>query len=140
MEFTYPVHIHGPEPNEWVAEFPDFPEALTSGESPNDTLLNAIDCLEEAVAARIDDNEEIPEPSEIGPATFSVTLGGQMTLKASLYHAMREAGISKTDLARRLEVNEKEVRRMLDPHHGTKLPSLEQALEYLGKKIVLRVA
>jgi len=32
------------------------------------------------------------------------------------------------ELARRLNIDVREVRRMLNPHHGTKLPSMEQAL------------
>jgi antitoxin HicB len=38
-----------------------------------------------------------------------------MAAKAALYLAMREAGISNVQLARKLGCDEKEVRRMLDP-------------------------
>ncbi|MBI5438447.1 MAG: hypothetical protein HY936_05810 [Nitrosomonadales bacterium] len=48
-----------------------------------------------------------------------------------LYDAMREAGISKSELAHRLGVDEKEVRRMLDAGHGTKLPRIAEAVEAL---------
>ena len=37
--------------------------------------------------------------------------------KAALYVAMRKAGISKMQRAKQLVVDEKEVRRMLDPHY-----------------------
>ena len=42
-------------------------------------------------------------------------------------------------LAARLECDEKEVRRMLDPRHPTKLPRIEQALVALGKRLVVSV-
>ena len=57
--------------------------------------------------------------------------------KAALYTAMREAGISKIQLARRLGVDEKEVRRLLDPHYGSKLPRIAEAISLLGKKLVI---
>ncbi|MCR4297681.1 MAG: hypothetical protein NUV75_02840 [Gallionella sp.] len=48
------------------------------------------------------------------------------------YDAMCEAGISKMELARKLGIDEKEVRRMLDAGHGTKLPRIAEAVEALG--------
>jgi len=38
--------------------------------------------------------------------------------KAALYVAMQDAGITKVQLAKRLGVDAKEVRRLLDPHYG----------------------
>ena len=42
-------------------------------------------------------------------------------------------------LLRRLGKDEKEVRRILDPRHATKLASLTQALRVLGKRLVVGV-
>ena len=53
---------------------------------------------------------------------------------------MREQGVSKSELARRLGVNEKDARRMLDPRHTTKVPALQHALHILGKRAELRVS
>jgi antitoxin HicB len=53
---------------------------------------------------------------------------------------MRERGITRVELARRLRIDEKEARRMLDPHHATKAERLEQALAVLGRHAELRVA
>ena len=50
---------------------------------------------------------------------------------------MREAGISKTQLAKRLGVDEKEVRRLLDPRYGSKLPRIAQAISALGRRLVV---
>ena len=60
-----------------------------------------------------------------------------MSAKAALYLALREAGIGKSELARRIGCDVREVRRMLDPHHPTKLPRIEAALEALGKRLVV---
>ena len=56
-----------------------------------------------------------------------------------MYVSAREAGVSKTELGRRLAVDEREARRILDPRYGTKLPTLERALHALGKRVELRV-
>ena len=58
------------------------------------------------------------------------------SLKAALYMAMREDNISKSELARRLSIDEKEVRRMLDPRHPSKTPGMERALSCLGRSVV----
>jgi len=55
-------------------------------------------------------------------------------LKAGVYIAMREQNVSKSELARRMHVDEKEARRMLDPSHPTKIPTLERALAALGRR------
>ncbi len=60
-----------------------------------------------------------------------------MSAKAALYIAVREEGISKSELARRLGVDEKEVRRMISPRHKTKLPRIEQALGLLGRRLIV---
>lgn len=59
-----------------------------------------------------------------------------MPLKTVLKHhlriALRQAGISNVALANMLQVNEKEVRRMTDLDHNTKLERLQNALLVLG--------
>jgi len=64
----------------------------------------------------------------------------RILLRAAVYLAVRKPGVSKSELARRLGVNEKEARRMLDPRHSTKVPALEHALHGLGKRVELRVS
>ncbi|MGE5153321.1 MAG: type II toxin-antitoxin system HicB family antitoxin, partial [Bdellovibrio bacteriovorus] len=60
-------------------------------------------------------------------------------LKAALYLAVRDAGIGTSELARRLEVDEKEARRLLDPRHGSKAAALERALLAVGRRLALEV-
>ena len=44
---------------------------------------------------------------------------------------------SLRNLAKRLGVDEKEVRRLLDPHYGSKLPHIAQAISVLGRRLVI---
>ncbi|MEO3706644.1 hypothetical protein [Trichormus azollae] len=52
---------------------------------------------------------------------------------------MREKGITKVQLASTLNIHEKEVRPIPDPHHTTKLSTLERMLVILGKGIELQI-
>jgi len=117
----------------------DFPEAITQGDALADCLAEAADCLEEAVAARIKRGAEIPEPSAPLGGEQLVAVSLSMSLKAALYLAMKEDGISKSELARRMGSDEKDVRRMLDPRHPTKAPAIERALALLGRRVVVGI-
>ena len=68
-----------------------------------------------------------------------VPVPAQTAAKAALYLALREAGLSKRQLAARLGCDEKEVRRLLDPRHPSKLPRLQAALVALGKRLTVRL-
>src|SRR6266702_5012355 len=117
----------------------DFPEAITQGETLTDCLAEAADCLEEAIASRIKRGADIPDPSELRDGEELVAVPLAMSLKAALYEAMKDEGISKSELARRMGIDEKDVRRMLDPRHPTKAPALERALGLLGRRVVIEI-
>jgi len=50
---------------------------------------------------------------------------------------MRDERITKTELAKRLQANEKSVRRMFEPHCKVKIQGMSKALEALGKRLVI---
>ena len=81
---------------------PDIPELTTFGVDREDALLRAADALEEALAARMAARSDVPVPTE-RPGLERVPLSAQTRLKAALYRAMRESGVSKAELARRLD-------------------------------------
>ena len=137
--FSFPARFNPDDDGGFVVTFRDLPEAITQGDTEQQASIEAADCLEEAIAARIDEQLNIPIPSSAQINEHIVILPIQTALKATLYLAMKEAAITKVQLARALEVNEKEVRRILDPRHGTKLSTIERALAALGKKIELQI-
>ena len=134
FQFTYPAKIKKDEAGFFLVTFPDIPFAATDGKTMAEALEEARDCLEEAIAVSIADNLEFPFPSSIGRGQ-AIPLTARMSAKAALYIAVRETGISKSELARRLGVDEKEIRRMLSPRHQTKLPRIERALSVLGYQL-----
>lgn len=140
MRFIYPVDVEQDEDGRFVVSFPDIEEALTDGATLMEALEESQDALDEALAGRINHGEPIPEPSKPKKGASCVTPSAQMAAKAALYIATQELGITKkVELARRLEIDEKEARRLLDPHHKTKLPRIEAAIAALGKHLVMEL-
>jgi len=138
--FLYPAKFeHGDRSGVVVITFRDIPEAITQGKQVEDALWQAADCLEEAIAGRIADGREIPKASRAASGERLIPVPAPMAAKAALYLAMKEAAIANIELARRLGCDEKEVRRMLDPRHPTKLPRIQEALDVLGKRLVVSV-
>ncbi len=124
----------------FVVSFRDVPEAITQADSLPECLEVAAGALQAAIEGRIMDGLGIPTASRAKRGERLVAVPIQTALKAALYIAMRERGITRAELARRLRIDEKEARRMLDPHHSTKAERLEQALAVLGRHAELRVA
>lgn len=138
QHFVYPASLIPDEyDGGFVVTFVDLPEAITQGGDTADALREGADCLEEAIAGRIRRHDCIPEPSPVGRSSYAIPLSAQMAAKAALYLALSQAGITQVELAARLQCDEKEVRRLLDPRHASKLPRLESALAVLGQRLVV---
>jgi antitoxin HicB len=60
-------------------------------------------------------------------------------LKIAVVEAWLESGLTKSDFARALGVDEKEARRILDPDAATKANRLEDALTVLGRTLHIAV-
>jgi antitoxin HicB len=137
--FTFPVTLLPEAKRAITVRFRDLPEAITSGASRSEAILQASDCLEEAIAGRITDGLEIPRPSRPRRGEEVVTLSAALAAKAALYVAIKEARLPNTQAAKRLGVDEKEIRRMLDPRHATQLGRIQRALALLGQRLVVTV-
>ena len=138
MKFVYAALLEHLD-EEVVVSFRDLPECLTSGEDEADALEEAQDALEEAIASRIDDREAIPVPSEALPGEHLIVVPADMAAKAALAVAFRESGLTRLAFAQRLGKDEKSVRRMLDPRHGTSATRINKVLRCLGKELVVEV-
>ena len=68
-----------------------------------------------------------------------VAVEPEVAAKIAVLEAFKSSGISKSELGRRLRKDEKEVRRILDPRHGTKLATLTEVLRELGQQLVIGV-
>jgi antitoxin HicB len=135
--FQYPVRLEPSKEGGYVVTCRDLPQLITQGDDERDALEQAADAMDEVFAAYMIEGIDFPEPSKAHRREHLVAPPAETMAKAALYVAMRQAGISKTQLARRLGVDEKEVRRLLDPHYGSKLPRIAQAINLLGHRLVI---
>ena len=139
MKFVYPARLLNNADDEVIVSFRDLPWCHTSGADNAEALAEAEDALEEAIAGCINHNEAIPLPSEPFPGEYLVPVPAEMAAKAALALAFRASGLTRVALARRLGVDDKVVRRMLDPRHRTSVNRLNDALRILGSEAVLEV-
>ena len=58
--------------------------------------------------------------------------------KLALYEAMRAQGITRTELAHWLGLQENGVRRLLDLDHRSHIDQIDRALAALGKRLEVR--
>jgi len=125
--FVYPAYLSPEKRGGFTVQFPDLPEAITSGKNHADALLQAADCLEEAIAGRIVDGLDVPAP----------TVKRRNHVQVALPAPMAAPGFTNSELGRKLGLDEKEIRRMLDPRHATRLSRIQMALDFLGKRLVV---
>jgi len=67
----------------FIISFRDIPEAITEAETLDDCFIEAADCLEEAIAGRIDDGPNIPKPSKPVRSEYLITVPAHTTVKAA---------------------------------------------------------
>jgi antitoxin HicB len=72
---------------------PALPEVTTFGKDEVDALRRAVGAIEEALAARMADGDDIPEGHQRRPNL--VRLPALTVLKAELYRQLRETGITR---------------------------------------------
>jgi predicted RNase H-like HicB family nuclease len=101
------VYVHGEidvrQGRLWIRhDVPRLARAITQGETREEVFAEAADCLEEAIATRIDDGRDIPSPSAPKRGELTVSVPPSMALKAAVYLPVREAGIGNSEFMRRI--------------------------------------
>ena len=134
MMLAYPMRLEPDDNDTLLAISPDFPGLTTFGDDREDALARAVDALDEAIAARIHDSEDIPTPSQ---GADCVALPALITAKAMLYQGMREQGVGKAELARRLGWTLTQVDRAVDINHRSRLDDMDAALRAVGCRLTV---
>ena len=133
---AYPIELQD-DGGAVLATTPDFPELTTFGEDRDEAVARAVDALEEAIAARIHDRKDIPTPSQ--GETYAV-LPTLTSIKVMLYQGMRDQGVGKAELARRLGWHLPQVDRVLDVQHRSRLDQMDAALGAIGRRLHVTAA
>jgi antitoxin HicB len=135
---AYPAHLDAEEDGGYVVTFPDFGGGVTQGDNREEALAQAADLLETMVANYMAEGWDLPDSSPARGRPL-VRLAPLVAAKAEVFRAMRQAGIDKAELARRLGLAAKDVDRLFSIHHKTRLDQIEAALAELGRRLVVSV-
>ena len=87
---AYPIMLEDDDGSVLVTS-PDFPELTTFGEDRDEAVARAADALEEAIAARIHDGNDIPQPS---PGNVFASLPTLTVVKVRRYQAPTQPAIT----------------------------------------------
>lgn len=144
MRYVYPCCIARDDEEQRVSGreaytvvFPDVYGANTGGWSWKEAVERAKDCLAVALGMYVKAGEDIPVPSSLKEGQVLISVAPILAAKLALYKAMREQGVSINVLADRLGLQEKEVRRLLEPGHQSPLKVVERALEVMGRSLMV---
>ena len=137
--FTYAAQFEQGDKHGIVVSFPDVPEAITQGDDMADARTQAEEALGLALLTYPERRLPLPKARAKGKGLTLVAVAPGVAAKLAVLEAFAAAGIPKSELARRMGKDEKEIRRILDPKHPTKLPAMVEALRALGKRLVISV-
>lgn len=98
-----------------VVTFPDVPEVVTQGRSEADARAMAEEALGLGLLSYLMRGKPLPKPRAKGRTLVDVAVAPDVAAKLAVLESFAAAGISKSELARRIGKDEKEVRRILDP-------------------------
>ncbi len=135
--FEYAVRLQAAPEGGFVVTCRDLPPLITQGDDRDDALAQAADAMDEVFAIYMDEGIAFAPPTKARRGEVMVSPPAETVAKAALHTAMQAAQVSKVQLAQRMGVDEKEVRRLLDPHHGSKLPRIAEAVQALGQRLVI---
>jgi antitoxin HicB len=137
---NYPLTFKHYPSGQVGAFFPDVPEAITVGASEAEAIVMAHDALVVALSGYIDEGRAIPVPGKIKRGQPAIAVPPRAAIKLAIHAAMREQGLTQAQLGERLGVDGRQVRRILDLDHESKLSQLESALEAVGLRVTVSVS
>ena len=139
MLYAYPCELAADEDGGLAVTFPDVPEAITGRDDRAEALSMAEDALATALAGYVHEKRELPAPGEAADGRGLVAVPPVVAAKLALYSAMREQGVTKVELARRLGISESAVRKLANPDHRSHVSQVQRALRAVGRSIRVEV-
>jgi len=140
MNMSYPVSFKHYQGGHVGAFFVDVPEAITAGSNEAEALDRAQDALTVALSSYLDDGRPLPIPSKAKRGQPLVVLPPRVAIKLAIHAAMCEQGITQARLGELLRIDGRQVRRILNLDHESKLSQLEAALGALGLRASVSVS
>lgn len=132
MNMAYPITFRTYRNGQVGAFFSDVPEAITAGATEAQALDRAQDALVVALSDYLDQSRPLPKPSKAKRGQRVVLVPPRVAIKLGIHAAMQELSVTQAQLGDRLGIDGRQVRRILDLDHESKLSQLESALAALG--------
>ena len=139
MKLCYPIEFKTYRDGSIGAFFPNIPEAITRGATREEATRNAEDAAVVALSGYLEERRMIPLPSKPKRGQAYVWLPQRAALKVAIHNAMIETGMTQAHLAELLGVDARQVRRLLDLDHESRLSLLDEALEALGLRATIGI-
>jgi antitoxin HicB len=112
------------------------PELDARGATKQEAFVKAHACLDRVVAERVRRSQDVPPFDRPGRGhTFVVTLKAIHILKVQLNQTLRERGLTRAELSRRLGWHRNQVDRLFDFDHASRLDQIEEAACELGLRL-----
>ncbi|MCJ2059576.1 hypothetical protein MKL09_23920 [Methylobacterium sp. J-048] len=140
FHWTYAVALKREEDGSVGAYAAAMPDAIAFGADEAEALAEMVQALDAAVRGRIQFGMDLePPPAAVAAAEelHRITLAPALAAKATIYVLWRNSGLSKVALAKLLDVDEREARRVLDPDHPTGLDRLAAAADVFGHRLTV---
>lgn len=132
----YPAQFQAEPEGGYTITFRDLP-GVTFGNTVEEARRMATDALATALSFYAEDHNPFPKASAPRPGEHLIFVPALVQAKLVLICRMAELKLSNVDLANRLGVDEKAVRRLVNLNHESKLSKIEAALILLGKRLEL---
>lgn len=137
--FGYEIELTPDDNGTLLVTCPQLPIVATFGETEAEARRHAVDAIETALASMIDDGEDIPAPTGDPDGGGMIELPLLTGFKVNLYWALRDAGITRAELARRLGWNRESVDRLFRLDHKSRLEQIEAAFAAMNRRVDFEV-
>lgn len=139
MVYIYPATITKEGPKEYLVTFTDVPEAITSGATEAEALIEGKDALTQAFLFYLKDRRPVPPPSALNKGTHAIAPAPTVAMKAALMEAIQGVEYPAKALEDGLQIGKTEALRVLNPEHLTRPARMEQALGYFGRGMAISI-
>lgn len=139
MTVAYRIELAPDDNDTFLVTCPALPSLTTYGETEEEAIYWAHDAAYCRVYKLVSDFQDIP-PSDAGPEeAHAVRFGALMSLRLELHQLLRELGLPRVELAKRLHWHPQEVNALFNLEDSSGLEPLEAAFRALGRAVDVSV-
>jgi len=135
----YPITVHREKSGSCWLSFPDCPGVFTWGDSVDDAMSHALDAWESMYMYVLGTDDLVPLPTPVKRRQKWLDVPPSIAAKVLLHNEMVKQKVRPNDLARRMGIPQEELMRVLSLKYKTKIETVAEALNALGKHFEFRL-